>query len=67
MDISRCPQCKKRLMAMTARTGQTSMVCLRCDNIDPMKTEMAKWASSSLAHASFARPSQEYRNPAERK
>ena len=53
MDVSRCPRCKKRLMAMTARTGRTSMVCLKCDNIDPLKTEMAKWASSRLAQSAL--------------
>jgi uncharacterized protein YbaR (Trm112 family) len=49
MDTSRCPQCKKRLMAMTDRTGRTQLVCLKCDNVDPMKTDAAKWADSSLA------------------
>jgi hypothetical protein len=49
MDISRCAGCKKRLMAMTDRTGRTKLVCLKCDNIDPMKTDAAKWARSSLA------------------
>lgn len=49
MDMSRCSKCKKRLIAMTARTGQTKLVCLKCDNIDPMKTVAAKWAKSSLA------------------
>ena len=59
MDMSRCPQCKKRLMAMTVRTGRTNIVCLKCDNVDPMKTEMAKWASSSLARSVLAKPSHE--------
>jgi hypothetical protein len=49
MDQSRCPRCKRRLIAMTDRTSRTSMVCLKCDNVDPMKTEAAKWAASSLA------------------
>jgi uncharacterized protein with PIN domain len=49
MDVSRCPRCKKRLMAMTDRTGRTQLVCLKCDNVDPMKTDAAKWASSNLA------------------
>jgi hypothetical protein len=57
MDVTRCPQCKKRLIAMTARTGRTNMVCLKCDNIDPMRTELAKWASSSLAQPGLAKPS----------
>jgi hypothetical protein len=37
------------LIAMTYRTGRTRMVCLKCDNIDPMKTDAAKWANSGLA------------------
>ena len=49
MDISRCPKCKKRLITMTSRTGPTRMVCLKCDNIDPMKTDVVKWAYSDLA------------------
>lgn len=49
MDFSRCPDCKRRLTAMTDQTGRTNMVCLKCDNIDPMKTDAAKWAASSLA------------------
>jgi hypothetical protein len=36
-------------MAMTDRTGRTTMVCLKCDNVDPMKTDAAKWAASGLA------------------
>ncbi len=50
MDVSRCPGCKKRLLAMTDRTGRTRLVCLKCDDVDPMKTDAAKWADSSLAN-----------------
>ena len=46
---SRCPRCKKLLMAMTDRTGKTEMRCLKCDKIDPMKTKAVKWAESPLA------------------
>jgi hypothetical protein len=49
MDVSRCVRCQKRLMKMTDRTGQSKLVCLKCDNIDPMKTDAAKWADSRLA------------------
>ena len=49
MDVTRCPKCKKRLMAMTDRTGKTEMLCVRCDKLDPMKVDIAKWADSSLA------------------
>ena len=57
MDLSRCPDCKRRLMAMTDRTGHTNMVCLKCENIDPMKTDAAKWAASSLATPTRESPS----------
>jgi hypothetical protein len=33
---------------MTDRTGRTNMVCVKCDDIDPMKTDAAKWAVSGL-------------------
>jgi hypothetical protein len=38
-------------MAMTDRTGRTQLVCLKCDDVDPMKTDAAKWAESSLARS----------------
>jgi hypothetical protein len=49
MDQSRCPQCKKRLMAMTDKAGRTTLVCLKCDRVDPMETDAVKWANSGLA------------------
>jgi hypothetical protein len=51
MDDSRCPICKKRLMAMTGRAGRTQLVCLKCDQIDPMKTDAVKWANSNLGRS----------------
>jgi hypothetical protein len=36
---------------MTDRTGRTKLVCLKCDDVDPMKTDAVKWAESSLANA----------------
>jgi hypothetical protein len=30
------------LMAMTDRTGRTELRCLKCDEVDPMKTTAAK-------------------------
>jgi hypothetical protein len=51
MDLTRCLECKKRLMALTDRTGRTRLVCLKCDNVDPMKTDAAKWAASRLANS----------------
>jgi phage FluMu protein Com len=49
MDDHRCPKCNKLLMAMTDRTGRTELRCLKCDQVDPMKTHAAKWADSPLA------------------
>ena len=49
MDDHRCPKCKKYLMAITDRTGRTELRCLKCGQVDPMKTHAAKWADSSLA------------------
>jgi len=57
MDGSRCPICKKRLMAMTERTGRTRLVCLKCDQIDPMKTDAVKWTNSSLGRSAESRTS----------
>ena len=47
MQEHRCPKCNKLRMAMTDRTGR-ELRCLKCDKVDPMKTEAVKWASSSL-------------------
>jgi phage FluMu protein Com len=41
MEQTRCPKCNKRLMAMTDRTGRTKLLCLKCDKVDPMKTDAA--------------------------
>jgi hypothetical protein len=49
MDEHRCPNCKKLMMAMTDRTGRTELRCLKCNKLDPMKTEATKWAESPLA------------------
>jgi hypothetical protein len=57
MDVTRCPGCKKRLIAMTDRTGRTELACLKCDKVDPMKTDAVKWASSGLARYALSRPS----------
>jgi hypothetical protein len=47
--VERCPKCNKRLIAMTDRTGRSEFRCLKCDEVDPIKTELAKWAESPLA------------------
>jgi phage FluMu protein Com len=56
MDQTRCPKCHKRLMAMTDRTGRTELRCLKCDKVDPMKTDAVKWAGSPLATPTKRRP-----------
>jgi hypothetical protein len=48
MDVSRCARCRRRMLAMADQTGRTTLVCLECDNIDPMKTDALAWANSSL-------------------
>lgn len=48
MDNNRFPKCNKLLLAMTDRTGHTEHRCLKCDKVDPMKTDAAKWANSPL-------------------
>ena len=45
MDASRCTKCRKRLMAMTDRKGRTRLVCLICDKIDPIRTDIVKQQS----------------------
>jgi hypothetical protein len=57
MNLDRCSRCKKLLMAMTDRTGKTRLVCIKCDNIDPMKTDALKWANSPLGRTSLVRGS----------
>jgi phage FluMu protein Com len=54
MDTHRCPKCKKLLMAMTDRSGRTELRCLKCDKVDPMQTDAAKWADSPLAGPTMA-------------
>ncbi|WP_426435467.1 hypothetical protein [Bradyrhizobium genosp. P] len=43
-------------MAMTDRTGRTKLICLKCDDIDPMKTDVVKWTESSLARPARPKP-----------
>jgi hypothetical protein len=32
------------------------MACLKCDNVDPMKTDALKWAASDLARSGRPTP-----------
>jgi DNA-directed RNA polymerase subunit M/transcription elongation factor TFIIS len=47
--MDQCPKCNNRLIAVTDRTGRTEMRCLKCDKVDPMKTDAVKWANSPLS------------------
>jgi hypothetical protein len=49
MDTRRCSRCKKRMKAVMAENGRTEFTCLRCDFVDPIKTDAVKWAESPLA------------------
>jgi phage FluMu protein Com len=49
MDSTRCPKCNRRLVVEANDDGRTELRCLRCDEVDPLKTDAAKWAESSLA------------------
>ena len=49
MNEQRCPKCKKLLMAMTDRTGKIERRCLKCEKVDPMKTDAVKWANGGLS------------------
>jgi hypothetical protein len=37
------------LIAEANDAGRTEMRCLKCDAVDALKTDAAKWAESSLA------------------
>ena len=52
MDMTRCPKCKKRLMAMIDRTGRTDLRCLKCDKVDPLKNVVVEWIDTARAKAS---------------
>jgi hypothetical protein len=49
MDTTRCPACKRRLIAMTDGTGRTQLRCLICEDVDPIRTVATKWADEPLA------------------
>ena len=48
-DVSRCPKCALRLMATVDENGRTELRCLKCDQIDPLKTVAKQWSESPLA------------------
>jgi hypothetical protein len=48
MDATRCPNCKKRLMAMTDAKGRTDLRCLKRDKVD---ATIAGAKQAQAAHA----------------
>jgi len=54
MDVSRCPQCKKLLVPVLSHQGRTELLCLACDDVDPLQTNAAKWAESALSKTHVA-------------
>jgi uncharacterized C2H2 Zn-finger protein len=48
-EVIRCPKCGKRTVPVRAPNGRTELQCIRCDPVDPLQTDMAKWADSPLA------------------
>lgn len=51
MHINRCPNCHHRLVPTLSKEGRTELTCMWCEQADPMKTEMAKWADGPSAPA----------------
>jgi hypothetical protein len=48
-DVSRCPNCALRLIATIDENGRTELRCLKCDQIDPLKTVAKLWSEGPLA------------------
>jgi phage FluMu protein Com len=51
MDATRCAHCNKRMKAVLAENGRTEFKCLKCDLVDPLRTDAVKWAESPLAES----------------
>ena len=49
MDATRCRHCNKRMKAVLAENHRTEFKCLKCDLVDPLKTDAVKWAEGPLA------------------
>jgi ribosomal protein S27AE len=46
---TQCPRCGKPTLIVMADGGRTTTPqCIRCDTVDPLKTDAVKWANSSL-------------------
>jgi hypothetical protein len=48
--VTRRPKCGKRTVPAQVN-GRTELKCIRCDAVDPLQTDLAKWADSPLAIA----------------
>lgn len=54
--MDRCPTCKRRMKPVLSRNGRTDFKCLYCDEVDPLETDAAKWADSSLGNEAARTP-----------
>lgn len=57
MDLTRCLHCGERLIPALTLDGWIELKCIWCDNIDPLKTEAAKWVESPLCAYRKSSPS----------
>ena len=48
-QVTRCMHCGKRLVPTHSVDGRTALSCIWCDKVDPMETDIAKWADGPLA------------------
>jgi phage FluMu protein Com len=44
--MNRCPHCGRRLTAVFGANGRTELQCDRCDEPNPLKSEIGEWESS---------------------
>jgi hypothetical protein len=52
--VTRCMHCGKRLVPTHSVDGRTALSCIWCDKVDPMETDVAKWADGPLAQPALA-------------
>jgi hypothetical protein len=48
-EVSHCTKCGKRTVPTLVANGRTELKCIRCEPVDPMQTNFAKWADNPLA------------------
>jgi hypothetical protein len=46
--MTRCLKCGKRTIPVVTAIGRTDLRCIWCDQVTPLKTELAKWAENPL-------------------